>query len=222
MPNTWWHPPAFVGRLPAGTDPYAMAPILCAGVTTYRGLKRTGARPGQWVAIVGIGGLGHIAIQYARAMGLRVAAVDVSADKLELAKSLGAELVVNGAETDAVAAIQEQDRRHPCGNRHGGCQQGLRAGDPDARPGGTVAYIGLPGGKSDEIRTSIAEPSQTGSGQHRGSNVGTRLDLNEAVAFAVNGLVKATIKTAPLEDINTILDEMRKGRIVGRTVLRLA
>ena len=83
-------PAAFVGRLPQGTDPYAMAPILCAGVTTYRGLKRTGARPGQWVAVVGIGGLGHIAIQYARAMGLRVAAVDVSEDKLELARSLGA------------------------------------------------------------------------------------------------------------------------------------
>ena len=68
-------PAAFVGRLPEGTDPYAMAPILCAGVTTYRGLKRTGARPGQWVAVVGIGGLGHIAIQYARAMGLRACGI---------------------------------------------------------------------------------------------------------------------------------------------------
>ncbi len=101
-------PAAFVGRLPQGTDHDAMAPILCAGVTTYRGLKRSGARPGQWVAVIGIGGLGHIAIQYARAMGLRVAAVDVSDDKLKLAASLGAEVVVNAAETDPAAAIQEK------------------------------------------------------------------------------------------------------------------
>ncbi len=86
-------PAAFVATLPETVDPVAIAPILCAGVTTYRGLKRTGARPGQWVAIVGIGGLGHLAVQYAVAMGLRVVAVDVAADKLELARSQGASVV---------------------------------------------------------------------------------------------------------------------------------
>jgi propanol-preferring alcohol dehydrogenase len=214
-------PAAFVGRLPQGTDPYAMAPILCAGVTTYRGLKRTMARPGQWVAIVGIGGLGHIAIQYARAMGLRVVAVDVSAEKLALAKSLGAELTVNGAETDPVAAIQEK-----IGGTHAAVVTAVasRAFEQAIlmlRPGGTVAYIGLPGGKSDEIRASISAITNWELSV-RGSNVGTRQDLNEAVAFASNGLVKATIRTAPLEDINAILDEMRQGKIVGRVVLKLA
>lgn len=214
-------PAAYVGRLPEGTDPYAMAPILCAGVTTYRGLKRTGARPGQWVAIVGIGGLGHIAIQYARAMGLRVAAVDVSNDKLELATSLGAEIVVNGAETDPVAAIQEQ-----IGGTHAAVVTAVASKAFEQavlmlRPGGTVAYIGLPGGKSDEIRASISAITNWELSV-RGSNVGTRQDLNEAVAFAANGLVKAKIRTVELEDINAVLDEMRKGRIVGRAVLRLA
>ena len=214
-------PAAFVGRLPKGTDPYAMAPILCAGVTTYRGLKRTGARPGQWVAIVGIGGLGHIAIQYARAMGLRVAAVDVSDEKLALAKSLGAEIVVNGAETDPVAAIQEQ-----IGGTHAAVVTAVASKAFEQavlmlRPGGTVAYIGLPGGKSDEIRASISAITNWELSV-RGSNVGTRQDLNEAVAFAANGLVKATIRTAELEEINAVLDEMRKGRIVGRVVLKLA
>ena len=89
------------------------------------------------------------------------------------------------------------------------------------RPGGTVAYIGLPGGKSDEIRASISAITNWELSV-RGSNVGTRQDLNEAVAFAANGLVKATIRTAPLEDINAVLDEMRKGKIVGRVVLKLA
>lgn len=214
-------PAAYVGRLPEGTDPYAMAPILCAGVTTYRGLKRTGARPGQWVAIVGIGGLGHIAIQYARAMGLRVAAVDVSNEKLELAKSLGAEIVVNGAETDPVAAIQDR-----IGGTHAAVVTAVASKAFEQavlmlRPGGTVAYIGLPGGKSDEIRASISAITNWELSV-RGSNVGTRQDLNEAIAFAANGLVKAAIRTVELEDINAVLDEMRKGRIVGRAVLKLA
>lgn len=214
-------PAAFVGRLPDGTDPYAMAPILCAGVTTYRGLKRTNARPGQWVAVVGIGGLGHIAVQYARAMGLRVAAVDVADDKLALARSLGAEVLVNGADTDAAAALQDW-----IGGAHAAVVTAVASKAFEQailmlRPGGTVTYIGLPGGKSDEIRTSISAITNWELSV-RGSNVGTRQDLNEAVAFAAGGLVKASIRTAPLEDINAILDDMRKGRIVGRVVLRLA
>jgi propanol-preferring alcohol dehydrogenase len=173
------------------------------------------------VAVVGIGGLGHIAIQYARAMGLRVAAVDVSAEKLELAKTLGAELVVNGAETDPAAVIQDQ-----IGGTHAAVVTAVAARAFEQavlmlRPGGTVAYIGLPGGKSDEIRASISAITNWELSV-RGSNVGTRQDLNEAVAFAANGLVKATIRTAPLEDINAVLDEMRKGKIVGRVVLKLA
>ena len=198
-----------------------MAPILCAGVTTYRGLKRTGARPGQWAAIIGIGGLGHIAIQYARAMGLRVVAVDVADDKLALAKSLGAEHAINGATEDAVAAIQQR-----VGGVHAAVVTAVapRAFEQSIlmlRPGGTVAWIGLPGGKSDEIRVSISSITNWEMSV-RGSNVGTRQDLNEAIAFASNGLVKAKIQTAPLEDINAILDTMRCGNILGRTVLKLA
>lgn len=214
-------PAAFVGRLPKGTDPYAMAPILCAGVTTYRGLKRSGARPGQWVAVIGIGGLGHIAIQYARAMGLRVAAVDVSDDKLKLASSLGAEVVVNAAETDPAAAIQEK-----IGGAHAAVVTAVasRAFEQAIlmlRPAGTVSYIGLPGGKADEIRASISAIVNWELSV-RGSNVGTRQDLNEAVAFAANGLVKAKIRTIALEEINATLDEMRQGKIVGRVVLKHA
>jgi alcohol dehydrogenase, propanol-preferring len=214
-------PAAYVGRLPAGTDPYAMAPILCAGVPTYRGLKRTRARPGQWVAIVGIGGLGHIAVQYAKAMGLRVVAVDVANEKLQLAKSLGAEVLVNAADEDAVAAVHSK-----IGGAHAAVvtavataafEQAIRM----LRPAGTVAYIGLPGGKSDEVRASISAIANWEL-TITGSNVGTRKDLQEAVEFASNGLVAATIRTAPLEDINSIFEDMRKGKIVGRVVLKLA
>lgn len=212
---------AFVARLPKKADLYAIAPILCAGVTTYRGLKRTRVRPGQWMAVVGIGGLGHIAVQYAVAMGMRVAAVDVDDEKLKLAKKLGAEFTVNAKKADPAAAIQEK-----LGGTHGAvvtavATQAFEQAIGMLRPAGTVAYIGLPGGKADQIRASISaitnwELTVTGS------NVGTRLDLNEAVAFALNGLVKAKIQKAPLTQINRIMNDMRKGKIVGRMVLDLA
>jgi alcohol dehydrogenase, propanol-preferring len=214
-------PAAFVGRLPKDADLFELAPILCAGVTTYRGLKRTQARPGQWVAILGIGGLGHIAVQYARAMGLRVAAVDVAADKLALAKSLGAEVLINGAEEDAVASVQTK-----IGGAHAAVVTAVASKAFEQailmlRPAGTVAYIGLPGGKSDEIRTSISAITNWEL-SIRGSNVGTRADLREALDFATNGLVRATIRKAPLSQINAIFDEMRQGKIVGRVVLDLS
>lgn len=211
-------PAAFVGRLSKHVDMHEMAPILCAGVTTYRGLKRTGVRPGQWVAIVGIGGLGHIAVQYARAMGMRVAAVDVAPEKLKLATKLGAELTVDAANADPVQVIQDK-----IGGTHGAIVTAVatRAFEQAIlmlRPAGTVAYIGLPGGKADEIRASISAITNWELSV-RGSNVGTRLDLNEAVAFASNGLVKATIEKQKLGAINEVLERMRKGKIVGRVVL---
>src|SRR5215213_3561486 len=98
----------YVGHLPPGADLESIAPILCAGVTTYKGLKETEARPGEWVAISGIGGLGHMAVQHAKAMGMHVAAVDVHPDKLELAKRLGADLVVDARAPDAVARLQRE------------------------------------------------------------------------------------------------------------------
>jgi alcohol dehydrogenase, propanol-preferring len=212
---------AFVGRLKASDDLYQLAPILCAGVTTYRGLKRSNTRPGQWVAVLGIGGLGHIAVQYAKAMGMRVAAVDVAVDKLRLAKSLGAEVTVDATKGDPVAKIQSA-----IGGAHGAIVTAVagRAFEQSIgmlRPGGTVAYIGLPGGKGDEIRTSISAITNWELSV-RGSNVGTRLDLNEAVDFAARGLVKAKIRTAPLAQINKVLDQMRAGKIVGRVVLKIA
>ena len=98
---------AYAPRIPDGVDPLEIAPILCAGVTVYKGLKVTDTRPGQWVAISGIGGLGHIAVQYARAMGLRVVAIDVDDSKLALATRLGAEVVVNARTSDVVAEVQK-------------------------------------------------------------------------------------------------------------------
>ena len=95
----------YVGRLPQKCDFAAMAPILCAGVTSYKGIKETEAKPGEWIAISGIGGLGQLAIQYAKAMGLHVAALDVTEEKLALARASGAEVTVNAKAPDAAAQI---------------------------------------------------------------------------------------------------------------------
>jgi alcohol dehydrogenase, propanol-preferring len=215
-------PAAFCGHLPDHVDMYAMAPILCAGVTTYRGIKRAQAKPGQWLAVIGIGGLGHIAVQYAKAMGLRVVAVDVSDEKLAHAKRLGAEVVIDARDGDPGAAVKHQTG----GGAHGAI---VTAVSPRAfeqsitmlRPAGAVSFIGLPGGDADQIRLSISH-IVNGEYSIRGSNVGTRQDLREAVDFASRGLVKADIETQPLENINAVFARMKKGEITGRVVLAIS
>ncbi len=215
-------PAAFCGHIPDHADMYAIAPILCAGVTTYRGLKRTGAKPGQWLAVIGIGGLGHIAIQYARAMGMRVAAIDVSDEKLAHAKRLGAEVLVDARGNDPGAEVKEKTG----GGAHGAVVTAVsaRAFEQSVtmlRPAGTVSFIGLPGGDADQIHLSIGQ-IVNGEYSIRGSNVGTRQDLNEAVAFAARGEVKADIETQPLENISAIFARMKKGDIRGRVVLAIS
>ncbi|HVZ01480.1 MAG TPA: zinc-dependent alcohol dehydrogenase [Dongiaceae bacterium] len=212
----------FVARLPKDADLITVAPILCAGVTTYRGIKRSMARPGQWLAVIGVGGLGHIAVQYGKAMGMRVAAVDIDPEKLALAKKLGAEVTVDAREGNPVSAM----RKALGGGAHGAvvaavATKAFEQSIGMLRPGGTAVFLGLPGGKADELKASIAAIS----GREltlRGSSVGTRLDLDEAVAFALRGAVTAEVATAPLAEANDVLDRMRQGKIVGRVVLKIA
>ncbi|MDG9928093.1 MULTISPECIES: alcohol dehydrogenase AdhP [Pseudomonas] len=207
--------PNYVGLLPDKVSFTEIAPILCAGVTVYKALKETRARPGQWVAISGIGGLGHVAVQYARAMGLHVAAVDIDDAKLELARKLGASLTVNARREDPATVIQRD-----IGGAHGVVVTAVsnsafgQAIDM-ARRGGTISLVGLPPG---DFPTPIFDVVLKGL-HITGSIVGTRADLQEALDFAGEGLVKATIHGDKLENINQVLDQMRAGQIEGRVVL---
>jgi alcohol dehydrogenase, propanol-preferring len=210
-------PAAYAARIPDSVSSADAAPILCAGVTTYKGLKETGARPGEWVVISGIGGLGHMAVQYAKAMGLQVAAVDVADDKLELARSLGATVTANAKTGDAVATIRKET-----GGAHGVLVTAVSTGAfrqalGMLRRGGTCALVGLPPG---DFPTPIFDVVLSGL-TIRGSIVGTRNDLTEALAFAERGAVKAHYEVEPLENVNSIFDRMRKGAIQGRIVLNL-
>jgi alcohol dehydrogenase, propanol-preferring len=205
----------YVGRIPADMDPALAAPVLCAGVTTYKGLKETEARPGQWVVISGIGGLGHLAVQYARAMGLRVIAVDVAQDKLDLATRLGAEYVVNASTEDAVAAVQQA-----VGGAHAALVTAVSTTAFDTavrllRRGGTCVLVGLPPG---EFPTPIFEVVLKRI-TIRGSIVGTRADLYEALDIAARGDITVAYETRALEEINGIFADLEEGRINGRIVL---
>ncbi|MER1996547.1 MAG: alcohol dehydrogenase AdhP [Arthrobacter sp.] len=205
----------FAARIPEGADPVEVAPVLCAGVTVYKGLKVTDTIPGQWVVISGIGGLGHVAVQYAKAMGLRVAAVDIAEDKLALAREFGAELTVNALNEDPAEAIQAQT-----GGAHGVL---VTAVHPSAfgqaigmaRRGGTIVFNGLPPGDFPAPIFDIVLKGLT----IRGSIVGTRQDMVEALDFYARGLIHPKITTRPLDDINDIFDELSAGRIDGRVVV---
>lgn len=208
----------YVAHFPAGINFLEIAPIVCAGVTVYKGLKETDTKPGEWVAISGIGGLGHLAVQYAKAMGLHVAAIDVSDDKLALAKKLGADITVNARQGEPGTKLKKET-----GGMHGvlvtavspiAFKQGIAA----LRRKGTISLNGLPPGSFDlPIFETVLNRYTV-----RGSIVGTRKDMQEAISFAVEGKVKATVHAAKLEDINTIFDEMKKGEIEGRTVLQIS
>lgn len=206
----------FAAHIPEGADPVEVAPVLCAGVTVYKGLKVTDTRPGQWVVISGIGGLGHVAVQYAKAMGLRVAAVDIAEDKLALAREFGAEVTVNALNEDPVEAIQEQT-----GGAHGVL---VTAVHPSAfgqaigmaRRGGTIVFNGLPPGDFPAPIFDIVLKGLT----IRGSIVGTRQDMVEALDFYARGLIHPKISTRPLDDINDVFDELAAGRIDGRVVVQ--
>ena len=205
----------YVGHLPANLTFIEAAPILCAGVTVYKGLKMTDTQPDDWVVISGIGGLGHLAVQYAKAMGLNVIAVDIDDAKLHLAKQLGAAVAVNAREADPVDFIK----------RAVGEAQGVlvTAVSPSAfgqalrmvGRGGTVTLTGLPPG---DFPLSIFDTVLNGI-TVRGSIVGTRLDLAAALNFAGEGKVKATIATEGLENINNIFARMHQGDIQGRIVI---
>lgn len=208
----------YVGRLPAGADMAQLAPILCAGVTTYKGIKETEVRPGEWIAITGIGGLGHIAVQYAKAMGLHVVALDVGEEKLALARSLGAEIALDAATPDVAAAVVKQTG----GGVHGALVTAVSTSAfaqvlQLLRPRGTASFVGLPPGTFPTPIFDVVLKRLT----LRGSIVGTRKDLAEALEFAAEGKVRASIEKARLEDINQVFARLKAGKVKGRMVLTL-
>lgn len=208
--------PNYVARIPDGLKATEAAPIICAGVTTYKGIKETDTKPGQWIAISGIGGLGHLAVQYAKAMGLRVCAIDVDEEKLAHAKQLGAELVVNAKADNPVEAVKQGTG----GGAHGvlitaPSLGAFKQGVAMTRKLGTCVLIGLPPGDFPTPLFDVVVNCIT----IRGSFVGNRMDMAEALSFAAEGKVKADIELQPLTAINDVLTRLEQGKVASRVVI---
>ena len=206
----------YVVKVPAGIDPVDAAPLTCAGVTTYKAVKVAGTRSSDMVAVFGVGGLGHLAIQYAAIAGGRVIAVDIVDEKLELARELGAEFTVNAAKEDPVAAIQ----------RLGGADQAIAlAVSPRAfeqaygslRRHGTLVFVALPA--DNEVTLPIFETVLNGI-TIVGSIVGTRSDLREVFELHAAGKTKVISEVRPLDDVNEAIADVEAGRVAARIVLQ--
>jgi len=207
----------YVVKVPDGIDPFDAAPLTCAGVTTYKAVKVAGTRSSDLVAVFGVGGLGHLAIQYAAIAGGRVIAVDLIDEKLELAKELGAEFTVNAAEEDPVAAIQAL----------GGADQAISlAVSPKAfeqaygtlRRGGKLVFVALPA--DNYITLPIFETVLQGI-TIIGSIVGTRTDLREVFELHAAGKTHVTREVRPLDTVNESIVDVEAGRVTARIVFSL-
>jgi len=208
---------AFVGKVPAGVDPLDAAPLTCAGVTTYKAVKVSGARSSDLVAVFGIGGLGHLALQYARIAGAAVVAVDVVDSKLELARELGAEHVVNAAAEDPVAAIKAL----------GGADAAVvTAVSPKAfqqaygalRRRGRVVFVALPA--DNHVDIPIFETVLNGI-TVVGSIVGTRVDLAETFELHARGRTRVIRETRSLDDVNDAMGQVERAEVDARVVFDL-
>lgn len=207
----------YAAKLPSGLDLVQAAPILCAGVTTYKGIKETDTKPGDWLAISGIGGLGHVAVQYAKAMGLHVVAIDVSDEQLAVARKFGADATLKAGAPDSDAEFKRW-----AGKVHGALVTAV-SGPAFAqclgllRPKGTMSLVGLPPSSFPLPIFDVVLKRLT----VRGSIVGTRQDLTEALAFAAEGKVTAQVQTRSLPEINDVFAELKAGKVRGRIVLKM-
>jgi alcohol dehydrogenase, propanol-preferring len=204
----------YVVKVPNGVDPFDAAPLTCAGLTTYKAVKVAGTRSSNLVAVFGIGGLGHLAVQYAAIAGGRVVAVDVHDHKLDLARGLGAEFTVNAAREDPVEAIQKL----------GGADQAIAlAVSPRAfeqaycslRRGGTLVFVALPA--DNDVTLPIFETVLNGI-TIVGSIVGTRADLRDVFALHAAGRTRVIRETRSLEDVNAAMADVEAGRVEARIV----
>ncbi|CDO96032.1 unnamed protein product [Kluyveromyces dobzhanskii CBS 2104] len=206
-------------QIPKGTDLAQIAPILCAGVTVYKALKTADLKPGQWVAISGAaGGLGSLAVQYAKAMGLRVLGIDGGEGKEELFKKCGGEVFIDFTKTkDMVSAIQEATNGGPHGVINVSVSEAAISMSTEyVRPTGVVVLVGLPANAyvKSEVFSHVIKSLSI-----KGSYVGNRADTREATDFFTRGLVKSPIKIIGLSELPEAYELMEKGKILGRLVV---
>jgi propanol-preferring alcohol dehydrogenase len=203
-------------RVPDGLDSAAASSVTCAGVTTYKAVKVSGIRAGQWIAIYGLGGLGNLALQYAKnVFNAKVIAVDVNDQQLAFVTEMGADLTINSLHEDAAKLIQET-----VGGAHAivvtaVAKAAFHSAVDAMRAGGRLVAVGLP---SESMNLNIPRLVLDGI-EVIGSLVGTRQDLIEAFEFAADGKVVPKVTPRKIGEINDIFEEMQQGKIKGRMVI---
>ncbi|KAL3948649.1 alcohol dehydrogenase AdhP [Lentilactobacillus hilgardii] len=209
-------PADYAVKVPEGLDPVEATSLTCAGVTMYKALKVGETRPGQWVEVVGAGGLGNLAVQFAHnVFGANVIAVDGNEDKLNAAKENGADITINRHDPDVAEQIQKK-----VGGVHNAqitavTTEAFTTSVNALRPDGRLVAVALPKG---DMALNIDKTVLDGI-QVAGSLVGTRQDLAETFQFGSEGKVKPIVKTRRLDEVNDIIDEMKQNKIVGRMVV---
>ena len=209
-------PASHVVKIPDTLPSEQAAPLLCAGVTVHRALKQSKIRAGQRLAVFGVGGLGHIAVQIGRAAGAEVNAIDISEEKLALAKSLGAARTLNAATDKVVKELRGAGGVHVA-LVTSAAKSAYDMAFPCVRPTGTLLAVGLPA-------QDIAFPAimmAAGEIQIKASSVGTREDLREVLAMGAAGTVHCQVTTRPLAEVQEVLGQLSRGEVSGRIVLRL-
>jgi len=209
-------PASHATKIPDAVSSVQAAPLFCAGVTVYRAIMQAKPQHGQRLAVFGVGGLGHLAIQIAVHLGLEVSAVDVADDKLALARSLGATNTLNATSTNVVKEMRRRGSAHIVL-----VTSGSKAAYDTAfycvRPTGTLLAVGLPANEISFPAIMMA----AGEVNIKASAVGTRDDLKKVLALAAEGKLHCQVSTRPLVEANSVLEEMRSGKISGRVVLTM-
>jgi alcohol dehydrogenase, propanol-preferring len=201
-------------QIPDGLSSAEAAPLFCAGVTVYRALQKPKISAGQRLAVFGVGGLGHLAVQIGRGLGAEVTAIDVSDEKLALARTLGASTVLNASSTDVVKELRRRGGVHVALVTTA-AKAAYSMAFPCVRPTGTLLAVGLPA-------TEICFPPilmAAGEVGIQASAVGTRQDLREVLSMAAAGKVRCQVAARPLDQANEVLEELRHGQVCGRMVL---
>jgi propanol-preferring alcohol dehydrogenase len=201
-------------KIPSNLSAIAAAPLFCAGLTVYRALKHAGMLSGRRLAVFGIGGLGHLAVQLGASFGAEVTAIDISDEKLELAKSSGAQHALNSSRTRVVKELRGKGGVHVC-LVSSAAKSAYDTAFACLRPTGTLLVVGLP------AENLCFPPILMAAGEVRvqASAVGTRQELREVVAIAASGRVHCQVEARPLSQVNEVLDELRRGQVAGRIVL---
>jgi propanol-preferring alcohol dehydrogenase len=199
-------------KVPEALTSEEAAPLFCAGVTVYHAIKKSGIKPRQRIVVLGVGGLGHLAVQIAKCFGAQVIAVDISEDKLEFARRVGADITINATTEEVVKQIRKMGGAHVAVVTSAS-KKAYDTAFYAVRSGGTLMAVGMPAEDLSFPAIMMREM------RIMSSATGTREDMREVLELAASGRVKCQVETRKLEQINEVFDEMRHGRITGRIVL---